>query len=91
MDRLRDLADVLQALAETLPGARITLDARADRDGDGLQLAVCDLPDGAARSLLSQARAPRLAGLLSARSDGVAVRASTRGSESLVVRFGKPR
>lgn len=89
--RLDDVCDVLEALAVSLPGDRITVEARFDRGGTGLQLHVSELAGGTARSVLSDVRHGGLARLLAVTSDGVAVRSSTTRGESLVVTFAPPR
>lgn len=91
IDRINDIADILEAMAESLPGDRITFTARVERGGDGLQLAACNLDHGTARSLLSDVRHGGLARLLAVAADGVAVRSSSREGESLVVTFAPPR
>jgi hypothetical protein len=89
--RLDDICDVLEAIAVSLPGDRIAVEARADRGGAGLQLHVSGLAGGTARSVLSDVRHGGLARLLTVTSDGVAVRSSTTRGESLVVTFAPPR
>ncbi len=91
VDRLSDVSDTLETMADSLPGADITVEARVGRDGDGLQIAVCGLPKGAVRSLLSDVRHGGLARTLSVAADGVSVRSSSRSGEALVVRFAPPR
>ena len=79
-------------MAESLPGDRITLDARVERGGEELQLAVCELPAGAARSVLSDVqrrRARAAAGRRGGRRRRPVRR--QRGGESLVVTFAPPR
>ena len=75
--RLDDICDVLEAIAVSLPGDRIAVEARVDRGGAGLQLHVSGLAGGTARSVLSDVRHGGLARLLAVTSDGVAVRSST--------------
>ncbi len=87
VDRLRDISNVLEAMAASLPGARVTLDARVEREGQELQLAVCELPPGAARSVIAGVYDGELADVLATASDGVAVRSTQRSGESLVVTF----
>ena len=89
--RLDDICDVLEAIAASLPGERIAVEARADRGGAGLQLHVGGLAGGTARSVLSDVRHGGLARLLAVTSDGVAVRSSTTRGESLIVTFAPPR
>ena len=91
VDRINDIADILEAMAVSLPGDRITLAARVERGGEGLQLSACCLDHGTARSLLSDVRHGGLARLLAVAADGVAVRSSSREGESLVVTFAPPR
>ena len=91
VDRINDIADILEAMAASLPGDRITLTARVEREGEGLQLSACGLEHGTARSLLSDVRHGGLARLLAVAADGVAVRSSSREGESLVVTFAPPR
>ncbi len=89
--RLEDISQVLEAVTQSLPGSRVTIEARVDRGGDGLQLHVCGLAGGTARSLLSDVRHGGLARLLAVTADGVAVRSSTSRGEALVVSFVLPR
>lgn len=89
--RLEDISQVLEAVAESLPGSHVTIEARVERGGDGLQLHVTGLAGGTARSLLSDVRHGGLARLLAVTADGVAVRSSTNRGEALVVNFALPR
>lgn len=90
-ERLGDVADVIGALAAALPGPRIRLNARADTAAGGLELHVCDLPSGTARSVLSDVRHGGLARLIAVVADGVGVISSSRKGETLVVSFVPPR
>lgn len=91
VDRIGDIADVLEALVESLPGERIAVDATLARDGGELRIAVRDLAPGAARSVLSDVRHGGLARLLAVTADGVAVRASSTSGEAMIVSFSAKR
>lgn len=90
-ERLGDLAEVIGALTTSLPGRRISVQARADPGAGGLELHVRDLPPGTARSVLSDVRHGGLARLIAVVADGVGVISSSRRGEALVVSFRPPR
>lgn len=90
-ERLGDVAEVIGALTTSLPGGRISVQARADPAAGGLELHICDLPPGTARSVLSDVRHGGLARLIAVVADGVGVISSSRRGEALVVSFLPPR
>ena len=91
VDRLHDVADIVEGLAAALPGPQLELEARIDRVSGGLELPVCGLPPGAARSVLSDVRHGGLARLLAVTADAIAVRSTSRSGEVLVVSLLPPR
>jgi hypothetical protein len=91
VDRLTDVAGVAEALATSLPGDQLTLEARIERGGDELLLSASGLAPGTTRSVLSGVRHDGLAQLLSLTADGVSVRSTTRQGETMTVNFSAPR
>lgn len=90
-ERIGDVAELIGALTSSLPGRRISVQARADTAGGGLELHVRGLPPGTARSVLSDVRHGGLARLIAVVADGVGVISSSRRGEALVVSFLPPR
>lgn len=91
IDRLQDLAEIVEGMAAALPGPLLELEARIDRGNGGLEVSVCGLPPGAARSVLSDVRHGGLARLLAVTADAIAVRSTSRSGEVLVVSLLPPR
>lgn len=91
VDRLPDLAEIVEGMAAALPGPLLELEARIDRGTGGLELSVCGLPPGAARSVLSDVRHGGLARLLAVTADAIAVRSTSRSGEVIVVSLLPPR